>query len=60
MLLEMSQALDPALEPIRERVLAGERLSREDGLALFRSRDIFTVGELANIARERLHGRKAY
>jgi aminodeoxyfutalosine synthase len=53
-------ALDPALEPIREKVLAGERLSREDGLTLYRTRDIFTVGELANIVRERLHGRIAY
>jgi aminodeoxyfutalosine synthase len=52
--------LDPALEPIREKVLVGERLAREDGLALYRSRDIFTVGELANLARERLHGRRAY
>lgn len=53
-------SLDPALEPIREKVLAGERLSREDGLTLFRTRDIFTVGELANHIRERLHGRRAY
>ncbi|MBW7904287.1 MAG: CofH family radical SAM protein [Phycisphaerae bacterium] len=51
---------DPALEPIRERVLAGERLSIDDGVALYRSRDIFTIGELANIVRERRHGRAAY
>src|SRR5215813_7979576 len=60
MVLEIPTTLDPALEPIREKVLAGERLSREDGLTLYRSRDIFTVGELANIVRERLHGRNAY
>ncbi|GMU81408.1 MAG: aminodeoxyfutalosine synthase [Planctomycetota bacterium] len=52
--------IDPTLEPIREKVIAGERLSREDGLALFRTRDIFTVGELANFVRERRHGRIAY
>lgn len=52
--------IDPALKPIREKVAAGARLSREDGVALFRSRDIFTIGELANMVRERLHGRNAY
>ncbi|HMQ14738.1 MAG TPA: aminofutalosine synthase MqnE [Phycisphaerae bacterium] len=53
-------ALDAELEPIRKKVLAGERLSFEDGVALYRSRDIFTIGELANVVRERLHGRAAY
>jgi aminodeoxyfutalosine synthase len=32
----------------------------EDGLALYRSPDIHTLGELANSVRERLHGRLAY
>ncbi len=52
--------LDPALEPICAKVLAGERLSFDDGLALYRTRDVFTLGELANLVRERLHGRRAY
>lgn len=60
MLLEIPTTLDPALGPIREKVLAGQRLSRDDGLTLYRTRDIFTVGELANLVRERLHGRRAY
>jgi aminodeoxyfutalosine synthase len=51
---------DPALAIIREKVLAGERLTREDGVALYRARDIFTIGQLANTVRERLHGRLAY
>ncbi len=51
---------DPALERIRAKVLAGERLTLEDGLALYRTRDLFTLGELANHVRERLHGRRAY
>jgi aminodeoxyfutalosine synthase len=37
-----------------------ERLTREDGLVLFRSRDLLGVGYLANLVRERLHGRRAY
>lgn len=52
--------LDPALEPIREKVRCGARLSHADGVTLYRSRDIFTIGELANIVRERRHGRAAY
>ena len=50
----------PTLEPIREKVLAGERLSHADGLALYRTRDIFTLGRLANLVRERKHGRRVY
>lgn len=60
MVVALPRTLDPALEPIREKVLAGERLSLEDGLALYRTRDIFTLGELASHVRERLHGRQVY
>ena len=52
--------LDLALEPIRAKVHAGQRLDLADGLALYRTRDLFTLGELANAARERRHGRKAF
>jgi len=52
--------LDPALEPICAKVPVGERLTHADGLALYRTRDIFTLGRLANIVRERKHGRVAY
>jgi aminodeoxyfutalosine synthase len=45
---------------IAEKVRVGERLSFEDGVRLFRTRDIHTLGELATLARERLHGRTAY
>ncbi|MFH1748001.1 MAG: radical SAM protein [Planctomycetota bacterium] len=51
---------DPELEPIREKVLAGERLAEADGLTLIQTRDIHTLGELANIVRERRQGRRAY
>lgn len=52
--------LDPTLEAIYAKVCAGERLTREDGLALHQTRDIFTLGQLANLVRERLHGRVTY
>src|SRR5213079_293552 len=51
---------DRRLLPVRDKVLAGERLSFEDGLALYRSNDILSLGYLANIVRERLHGDTTY
>ncbi len=49
-----------SLSEIRQRVECQEWLSLADGLRLFESPDIFTLGELANSVRERLHGRNAY
>jgi len=49
-----------ALTDIRAKVEADEPLSLEDGVHLYESPDIHTIGELANIVRERLHGRTAY
>ena len=54
------QSDDPRLQPIAERVLAGERLDAEDALTLYRTADILAVGWLANYVRERLHGNKTY
>lgn len=56
----LEAVVSPDLETIRAKVLAGQRLLFEDGVALYRTRDIFAVGELANIVRERRHGRTAY
>jgi len=47
-------ALD-TLEPIREKVEAGERLDFDDGVALLESDDLLGLGELADLAR-RLRG----
>ncbi|MFI5107727.1 MAG: aminofutalosine synthase MqnE [Terriglobales bacterium] len=54
------QTGDPRLSPIREKVLARERLSAEDALTLYRSGDILAVGWLANHVRERMHGNNTY
>ena len=48
------------LADIEEKVLSGERLSPEDGLRLYESPDIFTLGRLASRVRERMHGDLAY
>jgi len=57
-LLERARAA--GLGAIAARVLARERLSLEDGLALYRTPDLHAVGALANHVRERLHGDLAY
>ena len=51
---------DTRLNPIRERVEAGERLSASDGLVLNRTSDLLALGYMANIVRERLHGSRTY
>lgn len=48
------------LKEIHAKVLAGERLSFEDGLTLYRTPNLSGVGYLANIVRERMHGAKTY
>jgi aminodeoxyfutalosine synthase len=54
------QTDDPKLNPIHEKVVSGERLDEQDGIALFRSPDILAVGWLANYVRENMHGNVAY
>jgi aminodeoxyfutalosine synthase len=51
---------DGALAPIRDKVLAGQRLSFADGVALYRTHDLLGLAALANHAREARHGDKAY
>ena len=52
--------LDPALSPIADKVMADERLSFEDGMALYRSDDLHGVGRLADAVRRRKHGLTTY
>ena len=54
------QTHDPRLEPIAAKVLAGQRLDFDEGLALYGSRDVLAVGWLANHVRERMHGDVTY
>jgi len=50
----MLRTSSPILQPIREKVEAGERLSLDDGLVLERPDvPLAEVGELANLVRER-------
>ena len=54
------QTDDARLGSIHEKVLARERLSPEDALALYCTGDILAVGWLANHVRERMHGNRTY
>ena len=51
---------DPRLRTVAEKVEAAERLDYDDGLALYRSPDLLTVGYLANHRREKLNGNITY
>ena len=48
------------IDRIGEKVRAGERLSFEEGVALFREPDLLALGQLANLDRERRHGKRTY
>src|SRR3954452_16046346 len=51
---------DPALRPVAEKVIAGQSLGYDEGVALYRSRDLHGIGRLANLVREKLHGDRTY
>ncbi|HSS44794.1 MAG TPA: aminofutalosine synthase MqnE, partial [Thermoanaerobaculia bacterium] len=48
------------LAPLAEKALAGDRLSFEDGVRLFATRDLLGLGRLANGIREKRHGNLAF
>ena len=54
-LIERSELCD-----IFEKVEAGQRISEDDCLRLFRSQDLAAIGAMANLVRERKHGNVAY
>ncbi|MFT6042418.1 MAG: aminodeoxyfutalosine synthase [Gammaproteobacteria bacterium] len=55
-----SQASAAGLGDIATKVIAGERLSYDEGMELYANPDLFAVGALANHVRERLHGDATY
>lgn len=60
----MSHSLEPVLDKshpladIAARVVEGSRLSREDGICLYKSEDIAAVGALAEHSRKRKAGKE--
>jgi aminodeoxyfutalosine synthase len=51
---------DRRLKSVWEKVQAGRRLSREDGLLLFETQDLHGLGRMANFAKSRLHGEQVF
>jgi aminodeoxyfutalosine synthase len=51
---------DRTLERIVDKVNNQERLTREDGIALYETPDLWTVCSLADSVRRRLHGKTTY
>jgi aminodeoxyfutalosine synthase len=56
----MNFSHDKNLVDIAEKVEAGERLSFADGIALFATDDLPSLGKLADSVRRRKHGRTTY
>ncbi|MBI4689607.1 MAG: aminofutalosine synthase MqnE [Nitrospirae bacterium] len=48
------------IQKIKDKVLSGKRLSKEDALRLFETDDIFMLGKLASHAAKKKNGNKAY
>ena len=51
---------DASLLPIAEKVARAERLTRDDGLTLFQSSDLLTIGRLADLANRRHNGDRVF
>jgi aminodeoxyfutalosine synthase len=50
----------PELFKIGEKIAAGERITPEDGLYMFKNASLGWVGAMANFVRERMHGDRTY
>ena len=51
---------DSRLSPLWDKVRAGQRLSREDGLLLFETEDLHGLGRMAGFAKSRRHGEQVF
>ena len=54
-----SRLISPALRDTYEKVLNGERINEQQALTLFRSNDLNSLGQIANVVRERKNGNRA-
>ncbi len=56
--LDRSLISDSSLAPIADKVERGERLSNEDGVAIFESSDLIGIGHLADSVNRAKHGNR--
>ncbi len=58
---DLEKAVEKAgLGEILERVKVGQRLSKEDGIRLYNTRNILALGYIANLVRERINGDRTF
>ncbi len=58
--LQAPSRRDRALDDLRDRALAGERLTPDDGRRMFETRDLWSLLSIAHDVRTRLHADAAY
>ena len=58
--IDVERLRDPLLRPIAEKVLAGQRLDRDDGVALYATSDLLGLGSLAGLANDRRNGDRVF
>ncbi len=51
---------DPAIQVIGEKLIQGERLTPDDGLACFNTRDLIGLGQIASAVKQSRYGDKAF
>lgn len=51
---------DPRLRSILEKVRAGRRLTFDEGVTLYKTPDILSLGYMANLVRERINGNQTF
>ncbi|OQY50590.1 MAG: aminofutalosine synthase MqnE [Desulfobacteraceae bacterium 4572_87] len=56
----LNQISDPAIQAMGERLLKGERLAPDDGLACFNTTDLIGLGQLASAVKQSRYGDKAF
>lgn len=57
---DLARFRDPSLRSIGEKVLTGRRLDPDDGIALYETTDILSLGELAAFANARVNGDRVF
>lgn len=55
-----SQIKKSGLDDIYQKIMDHQMLTPEDGIKLFETRDLTSVGFMANLVRERLHGDRSF
>jgi aminodeoxyfutalosine synthase len=53
---DRTRVSDPALLPIADKIISGERLTQADGVALFTSGDLLGIGAMANAVNRARNG----